>query len=61
MTRPLLEVVREMLAQSKLKPKDIAERAGVKYAWLMLLRNNEIPNPGVVGIQKLYDFFTSAK
>ena len=60
-TKPLLQVTLELLAKCTEKPKAIAAGAGVQYAWLMKLRANEIPNPGICGIQKLHDYLTRAQ
>lgn len=55
-SKPLLQQTLELLAACRKKPKDLAKAAGVRYAWLMKLRAGDIPNPGVVGIQKLHDY-----
>lgn len=37
------------------KLKDIAAEAGVGYDWLIKVKTGDIPNPGINGVQALYE------
>lgn len=41
--------------------RQIAKDLKVSPNWLSLLVNNEIDNPGIVGIQKLHDYLLNKK
>lgn len=37
--------------------KALSREAGVRYSWLRMVAGGHIPNPGVIGVQKLADRF----
>lgn len=57
MPQLLPETVR-LLRESKEPLDNIACAAGVKRRWLYMLANEEIPNPGVTLVQRVYDYLT---
>lgn len=57
----LLSDARRLLAESTLPIDTIAEEVGVSRRWLYMVNNGEIPNPGIVSVQRLHDFLVSAR
>jgi hypothetical protein len=55
----LLPITKRLLRETQQPFSEIAKGAGVKLRWLHMLANNEIPNPGVVGVQKVHDYLAA--
>jgi hypothetical protein len=52
----LLTDTKRLLTETELGIDEIAEGVGVSRRWIYMFQNDEIPNPGIVGVQKLHDF-----
>jgi transcriptional regulator with XRE-family HTH domain len=39
--------------------REVAKKAGVGEEWLKKIARNEIPNPGIEGLEKAYNYFRS--
>jgi len=55
----LLLDTKQLLAASVEPFEDIAKGAGVGLSWLYMFARGEIANPGVVHVQRLYDYLVS--
>lgn len=58
---PILNYVLRRLAESRGRYKEIAERSGVPYSTLSKIAQRVTPNPGVLHVQALADYFRSAE
>ncbi len=57
-TKSMLETVIAALDARKGEWREIADASGVPYSTLCKIAQGVIPNPGVLGVQALYDFLT---
>jgi len=55
----LLTDTKRLLAETELAIDEIADGIGVSRRWIYMFQKDEIPNPGVVGVQKLHDFLAA--
>jgi hypothetical protein len=55
----LLKQTRKLLAEATDPLQEIANDSGVGIEWLKKFRADLIPNPGVIRVQKLYDYLVS--
>ena len=55
----LFAETRRLLDSCKLSRKEISTESGVGFEWLNKFAQDQIPNPGVIHVQKLYDFLVS--
>jgi transcriptional regulator with XRE-family HTH domain len=60
MSEKLYEATRSLLAAQPrtISLASIAEGAGVKRSWLSAFSRDEIPDPGVKKVQRLYDYLS---
>lgn len=58
-TEPLLSYVLRRLEDAKGQHKDIARESGVPYSTLTKIFQRVTPNPGVLHVQRLADYFKS--
>lgn len=58
-TETLLDYVLRRLDQSRGRHKDIAAASGVPYSTLTKIHQRVTPNPGVLHVQRLADYFRS--
>jgi transcriptional regulator with XRE-family HTH domain len=54
---PLLDYVRRRLRETRGLHKDIADQSGVPYHTITKISQGVTPNPGVLTVQRLADFF----
>jgi predicted transcriptional regulator len=57
----LLAETRQLLNETEVPLDEIASSCDVSRRWLYMIGKGEIPNPGVVTVQKLHEFLTAAK
>ena len=60
-TKPMLETVRDALDATRGNWREIARESGMSYSTLCKIAQRVIPNPGVLGVQALYDYFRRTK
>lgn len=58
-TCELLERTYELLLESPLTVREVAEGAGVGYEWLAKFKHRRIPSPGVIPVCRLHDFLSA--
>lgn len=56
MPQQLLPETKRLLRETEEPLNDVARGAGVGRRWLYMLTKNEIPNPGVIAVQKVHDY-----
>ena len=56
----LLTDTKRLLAETELGIDEIADGVGVSRRWIYMFQKDEIPNPGIVGVQKLHDFLVAS-
>lgn len=56
MQSDLLTVTKDLLVNCDLPLPQIAKSAGVGYEWLKKFASGDIPNPGIMHVQKLHAF-----
>jgi hypothetical protein len=56
----LLKFVTEHLAKNRGKHREIAKATGVPYTTIRNISQGVTPNPGVVSVQAIYNFFVAA-
>lgn len=57
MRRSMYDIVMERLDAENGNLRTVARDAGVRYDWLLKVRQRRIKSPSVHHIQSLYDFF----
>lgn len=56
MPESLLKRTLELLRADKRPMRSIAAGSGLGYHWLVKLKQDQIPNPGILHIEQLYKF-----
>jgi len=57
--KSLLSATRRLLEQRDETLPEIAKGAGVPFQWLSSVSQGRIENPGVIGVQKVYDYLNA--